>query len=262
MSDIRTKMLEALGLAQETIIDDPKALLKCLFLVGGAGAGKSYVVKQLAGLVVPVPKVIDSDKLFSKKLDVAQLPQKIPPKNEPDPEKKALRDKQMALRDKAMVGINKVLQSQLNGYFSVIIDGTGKNAEKMAARKATMEKLGYDCFALVVNTSLPVAQERNAERVRSLPATGPESVEEIWHLVQANVPFFKKLFGDKILIVNNDPKRLDVDTVRGVMTKFFSGKTQNPVGQTLLANKDKGSITRQVSPEDIGKFESETRLPQ
>jgi len=260
--DIRSKMLEALGLAQETIIDDPKALLKCLFLVGGPGSGKSFVVKQLAGLVVPVPKIIDSDKLFTKKLDVVGLPQKIPPKNDPDPVRQALRDKQMKIRDTAMVGINKVLQSQLNGYFSVIIDGTGKNADKMAARKATMEKLGYDCFCLVVNTSLPTAQTRNADRTRSLPATGPESVEEIWHLVQANVPFFKKLFGDKILIVNNDPERLDVALVRDVMTKFFSGVTQNPVGQALLANKDKGSITRQVGPDDIGKFESQTRLPQ
>lgn len=259
--DIRTKMLEALGLAQETIIDDPKALLKCLFLVGSPGSGKSFVVKQLAGLVVPVPKIIDSDKLFTKKLDVAGLPQKIPAETDQDPANQKLRTQQMGLRDTAMAGINKVLQSQLNGYFSVIIDGTGKSADKMAARKATMEKLGYDCFALVVNTSLPVAQERNAERTRSLPATGPGSVEEIWHQVQANVPFFKKLFGEKILIVNNDPKRLDVAAVRDTMTKFFGGETQNPVGQALLANKDQGSITRQVSPEDIGKFESQTRLP-
>jgi adenylate kinase family enzyme len=256
MNDIRQKMLEALGLAKETILDDEKALLKCLFLTGGPGSGKSYVVKQLSGLVVPVPKIIDSDKLFSKKLDVAQLPQKIPSATDEDPEKKQLRANQMALRDKAMSGINKVLHSQLNGYFSVIIDGTGKNAKKMKERKEIIERLGYDSFCLIVNTSLPVAQERNAKRERSLPPTGEGSVEQIWGQVQANIPFYQELFGSNCLVVNNDPEKLDVALLRKTMTDFFGRKVTNPVGQALLANKDKGSITRQVSPDDVGKFES------
>jgi adenylate kinase len=254
MHDIRQKMLEALGLAKETIIDDPKMLLHACFNVGGPGSGKSYVLKQLQEVITPFPKVIDSDKLFTKKLQVNDLPQKIPAEASDNPEQQKLRQQQMALRDKAMASINSVLKTQIGGYFSIILDGTGKVSKKMAARKEVMERLGYDTFAIIVSTSLPVAQERNAKRERSLPATGEGSVEQIWGQVQNNIPFYKELFGNNCIIVNNDPGKLDVAALQAKMAKFFHSPVQNPIGQELLANKDKGSLTRDVAPDDMDKF--------
>jgi len=153
-----------------------------------------------------------------------------------------------------MLGINNVLKTQMGGYFSVILDGTGKTAKKMEARKVAMERLGYDTFALIVSTSLPVAQERNAKRERSLPATGEGSVEQIWHQVQDNIPYYQQLFGDNCLVVNNDPGKLDIAELQAKMKKFFHSPVANPIGQELLANKDKGSITRDVAPEVMDKF--------
>lgn len=254
MITIRNKMLETLGLANETILDDPKMLLHACFNIGGPGSGKSYVIRQLEEVIVPFPKVIDSDKLFTKKLTVAALPQKIPPEKTDNPEQQQLRQQQMALRDKAMAGINSVIKTQIGGYFSLFIDGTGKSAKKMADRKEALESLGYDTFALVVSTSLPVAQERNAKRERSLPATGEGSVEQIWHQVQDNIPYFQKIFGSNLLIVNNDPGKLNIPELQARMKKFFHSPVSNPIGQELLAKKDKGSITRDVSPDVVNKF--------
>jgi predicted kinase len=253
----------------ETIIDNPKGLLKCVFLTGGAGAGKSFVVKNLfpsisgnrtdnsagSDVIHPAPKILDSDALFTRKLTSAGLPQKIPSASDID--NSELRTKQLALRDKAMTSTIAVLKNVLNGYFSVILDGTGKSADKMIQRKLIMESLGYDCLNLVVSTSLQIAQDRNKKRTRSLP---PDAVEEIWHQVQQNIPKYKQLFGKNCVVVNNDPGQLDVQFLREQLTQFLTAPVQNPVGQELLANKDKGSITRSVSPEALSAFESDAPI--
>ena len=42
----------------------------------------------------------------------------------------------------------------------MLIDGTGRDFDKMAREKARAEDLGYDTFMIFVDTSLPVALER------------------------------------------------------------------------------------------------------
>jgi adenylate kinase len=288
MNDIRTKMLEALGLKpiEETILD--KGIMKAIFLCGSAGSGKSTVIKVLfpslgidyhsedgkawkkgkkgeadkevnlasgSDIVTPPPKVIDSDKLFSRKLDVAGLPQKMPGKNTQDPAEQELYKKQMAQRDVALSKINNVLETQLNGYLSVILDGTGKNPQNMEKRKATLERLGYDTFILVVKADLETSQRRNAERVRSLPAKGEGSVEEIWHQVNAAIPIYKQMFGKNCYIADNNDNQLNKESLRKAVGSFLNSPVQNPIGQELInQGKKGGSITRNVAPEDMNAF--------
>jgi adenylate kinase len=292
MNDIRTKMLEALGLAplEETILD--KGIMKAIFLTGGAGSGKSTVIKTLfptlaidshddsgqamirnkdgklepvnipsgADVFTPPPKVIDSDKLFTRKLDVAGLPQKMPGKGATDPAEIELYKKQMALRNVALQKINNVLKSQLNGYLSIIIDGTGKNPENMVKRKAVLERLGYDTFILIVKADLETSQRRNKKRTRSLPEKGEGSVEEIWHMVQAAIPQYKQMFGKNCFIADNNDGQLNREALRKAVAGFLNSPVQNPIGQELIATGKKGgSITRNVAPEDIGAFEQVKR---
>jgi dephospho-CoA kinase len=91
----------------ETIED--KFLLKAIMLAGGPGSGKSYTIKQIKQLgdIYPFPRVIDSDVLFTKKLEVNKLPQKLA---EPNTE---LRMQQMNQRSDAINGLNKFLHQQL-----------------------------------------------------------------------------------------------------------------------------------------------------
>ncbi len=62
--------------------------------------------------------------------------------------------------------------------------------------------MGYDTFMVFVNTSLEVAQKRNAERSRKLPS---EIVEEYWNEVQGNMTYFQGLFGNaNFMLVDNN----------------------------------------------------------
>ena len=249
MDPIRSKMLEALGLVDEAITDAGQ--LRAILLCGGPGSGKSYVVKKLMDNVSPQPKVVDSDKLFVKKLDVAKLPKVIPPEDAPSPEEKALRTQQLDLRNKALEGIKQFLKNYLNGYLPLLIDGTGKNYNNMVIRKQKLESLGYDTMVIVVSTSLDVAQERNAKRERKLPAHGAGSVDEIWKLVQDNIPKYHQLFGENCVIVDNNPGKLDVDYMVGKVNKFFSGAPKNPIGQELVKSQ---AANRNVAQADLDTF--------
>ena len=57
----------------------------------------------------------------------------------------------------------------MEGRLGMIIDGTGHNFQKIKKEKKQLEALGYDCYMVFVNTTLPVAQERNKKRARRLP---------------------------------------------------------------------------------------------
>ena len=65
-----------------------------------------------------------------------------------------------------------------------------------------MIDLGYDTYMVFVNTSLEVAQKRNEERPRVLPA---DTVEKYWKDVQKNMAVFQGLFGNaNFLLVDNN----------------------------------------------------------
>jgi len=283
MSDTRKKMMEAFGLAplEETILD--KGIMKAIFLCGSAGSGKSTIIKTLfptlmvhhhgedgkaydkngneiilpsgSDVVTPPPKVVDSDALFTRKLDVAGLPQKMPGKDAQDPEEQELYQKQMAVRKVALSKINNVLKSQLNGYLSIVLDGTGKNPENMKKRKAVLEKLGYDTFILIVKADLETSQRRNKKRDRSLPPKGEGSVEEIWHQVNAAIPAYKQMFGKNCYIADNNDGQLNTESLRKAVGGFLNSPVQNPIGKELIdQGKKGGSITRDVAPEDMDAF--------
>ena len=52
----------------------------------------------------------------------------------------------------------------IKGRLGMVIDGTGRDYDKIANQKALLQQLGYDCYMIFVNTSLDVALERNAKR--------------------------------------------------------------------------------------------------
>lgn len=260
MNIIRQKMLESLGLGQHGVPEQPLELdeaitdagqLRAVFMCGSAGSGKSYVIKQLMDNVNPKPKIVDSDKLFVKKLQVANLPSVIPPEDAPSGAEKELRKQQLELRNKAMESIKQVINNYLNGYLPILIDGTGKSYNNMVARKQTLEKLGYDTMCIVVSTSLDVAQERNAKRDRKLPAHGAGSVDEIWKLVQDNIPKYKQLFGENCIVVDNNPGMLNVGYMSEHVNKFFEGLPKNPIGQELVKSQ---AANRKVDPADVAQF--------
>ena len=57
----------------------------------------------------------------------------------------------------------------LDGRLGLIIDGTGKDYDKIAKQVSGLKGIGYECAMIFVNTSLDTAQERNKMRKRTLP---------------------------------------------------------------------------------------------
>ena len=91
----------------------------------------------------------------------------------------------------------------LEGRLGLIIDGTGKDYDKIAKQVQGLRALGYETYMIFVNTSLDTAQEQNAKRKRTLPE---KEVTAMWNAVQNNIGKFQRLFGGKnfIIVDNND----------------------------------------------------------
>lgn len=170
---------------------DPN-IFKAIFLAGGPGSGKSYVVRRTTGGLGM--KVVNSDDIYEKMLKDAGLtttPEDI------------YSDEGQEIRKRAKQ-TTKVMQGNfLDGRLGVIIDGTGKDYDKIAKQVAGLKAIGYDCYMVFVNTSLDTAQERNRMRQRTLPE---KEVETMWNAVQQNIGRFQRLFGSRNMIIvdNND----------------------------------------------------------
>ena len=174
---------------------DPN-ILKAFFLAGGPGSGKSYVVKRTTGGLGM--KILNSDDHFERLLKDAGLDSKMPP------EEKQPRD---VARDRAKDLTTFQRKNFVRGRLGLIIDGTGKDFNKIAYQARELEGFGYDTHMIFVNTSLDVALQRNKERDRSVPE--PIAVKS-WNAVQRNIGKFSNFFKGNFIIVDNNDKDEDM----------------------------------------------------
>jgi hypothetical protein len=123
----------------------------------------------------------------------------------------------------------------------MIIDGTGHNYGKIKNEKDLLEKAGYDCSMVFVNTSLDIAQQRNKERDRVLPE---KIVKKSWEDVQKNLGGFQALFGSRFVIVDNSKflNAQDAANKFGALTKKFVNKwagepIKNPIGKRWVKDQ-------------------------
>jgi len=176
-------------------LNDPN-IFKAFFLAGGPGSGKSYVVRRTTGGTGL--KIVNSDDAFEKLLKDAGLSLKMPPEEEQERDVARSRAKQ----------ITKARQTNyIEGRLGLIIDGTGKDYDKIARQSQQLRELGYDTYMIFVNTSLDTALERNAKRARSVPES---IVVQSWKDVQSNIGKFNNHFGSGMIIVDNNDAGEDV----------------------------------------------------
>ena len=200
---------------------DPN-IFKAFFLAGGPGSGKSYVAGRTMG--GHGLKSVNADEAFEYLLKQAGLSLKMPP------EQQEPRD---VVRGRAK-DITKARQKNyLEGRLGVVIDGTGKDANKILGQKSGLEELGYDTYMVFVNTSLDVALKRNAERSRSVPEP---IVVKAWKDVQSNIGKFSNMFRAGFIVVDNNDAGEDIlkeveKRVRGLLRK----KVKNTRAQSWMA---------------------------
>ena len=190
---------------------DPN-IFNAIFLAGGPGSGKSYVVKKTTGGLGM--KIVNSDDIYEKDLEKAGLDIGKPDDIDSD-QGQAIR-----LRSKEKTTARRGLW--IDGRLGIIIDGTGKDVAKITNQKKLLDLLGYQCAMIFVNSSLDVAQQRNKDRPRSLST---KRVERMWNDVQKNIGAFQSTFGSKhFIIVDNNDAGEDIfnkvyKRIRGLVTK-------------------------------------------
>ena len=199
---------------------DPN-ILKAFFLAGGPGSGKSYVVKRATGGLGM--KIVNSDVQFEKKLKDAGLSTDL---RELDP---TTRD---TIRARAKEITKKQKANYVEGRLGLIIDGTGKDYDKIAKQATQLKQLGYDVHMIFVNTSLDTALERNATRDRKLPDS---IVTQSWNDVQKNLGKFSQYFRRNFIVVDNNNAKEDVfgQVYKQVMS-LAKAKIQNPTGKRWI----------------------------
>ena len=204
---------------------DPN-ILKAFFLAGGPGSGKSYVVKRGTGGLGM--KIVNSDDTFEKYIKDAGMTFKMNTKlgREQEPE----RDK---LRDRAREIASKKKGNYVDGRLGLIIDGTGKDYDKITKQAQELRLLGYDIHMIFVNTSLETALARNAKRDRTLPAS---IATKSWKNVQTNMGKFSQFFRQGFVLVDNNDSKEDVmGPVYKQIKSLANAKVQNKIGQQWIA---------------------------
>ena len=222
-------------------VDDPH-IFKAVFMAGGPGSGKSRIadspILKGGGL-----RPINSDDVYEYKMKKAGLDY-----GDPDV---IYSDQGQEIRGRAKEVTAKREQMYLDGRLGIIIDGTGRDINKIATAKEKLVKMGYSCMMVFVNTSLEIAQERNVNRERTLK---PEEVSRMWNEVQNNMMKFQQLFGKgKFQIVDNnggleDPERKkNFEKVQKNVTAFLSRPPSNPYAKKWIENerRNKTAINQQ-----------------
>jgi len=194
-----------------------KNIFKAFFLAGGPGSGKSFVTTSaFAGSGL---KVINSDNAFERGIKKAGLSLKMP-----DSEADA-RD---MVRARAKATTSNMLDLALAGRLGLVVDGTGRDFDKISYQVRALRELGYDAHMIFVNTSLDVALQRNQMRSRTIPEY---IVTRSWNDVQSNIGKFQNLFGpsNMVIIDNNiSDKELTTQTMTKV-SKAVNRMLNNPI---------------------------------
>lgn len=235
--------LKVVDLQEDDLIEsiNDKNLFKSVIMVGGPGSGKTYIYKK----TFPNIKSINSDTLFEFLLKKEGLDLVID-SNAPDYEKK------MKIRSYAKSLTKNKESLLLNGMIPIVLDGTGKEYDKVVNQKKALERLGYDVSMVFVNTNLETARARNLKRERKVPE---EILDKSWEAVQNNIGSFQQLFGNGFHIVDNsgnagtDHSRLD-----SIYRKTIESPLQNRIGQQTI-NKLKEIGGKYLTDLSISKLE-------
>jgi predicted kinase len=255
MMSIKEAILEQLMIEG---VDDP-GILKCVFLAGGPGSGKSYTAKEIFGVgktaISSVSasglKLVNSDTAFEKALKDNGINPKDLAKYEDENGKMwniiSGEDNPTSIRNQAKKVTKQQQAFYEAGRLGMIIDGTGNEVTKIKDKKKHAESLGYDCYMVFINTSLEVALERNRSRDRTL---SDERVTQIWKDCQNNLGAFQSMFSGNFIIVDNTE-------YKKYQSKFKNKKTgEIKIVDTMIAQniqKAIDSFLRKPLYNQIGK---------
>ena len=227
-----------------------QSIFKAVFLAGGPGSGKDYVLDntlQGQGLTE-----INSDKALEFLMDKEGLDKKMPESE------KEIRD---YVRNKAKNMTELRQRLALKGRNGLIINGTGDNVEKVARIKTALEEMGYDTSMVLVNTDDDISAERNIDRGRRGGRAVPETIrKEKWDAVQDARTEYAKMFGDKYMEFDNSQdlreappevvrdKKIELLQIYKNVKEFVSTPPQSEEASLWVAHELDVSDTSNIDP--------------
>lgn len=213
---------------------DP-GIFKAVFLAGGPGSGKSFIVGQTS-LVALGLKLVNSDQAFERALQLAGMEATTD---------NIFSSKGQSLRDRAKFVTNKRQQGFIDGRLGLVIDGTGRDVKKILTQKTELEKLGYQTAMIFVNTDLDTAIDRDKARSRTL---GKDQISPMWRAVQNNIGQFQQHFRHNMFIVDNSTDADYKSQTMNVYKKMMSWTRSAPT-----TNKAKKWINNQMTMKRMGE---------
>lgn len=221
-----------------------KAIFKAVFLSGGPGSGKDYVLDNtLAGHGLTE---INSDKALEFLMDKNNMDKKMP---ESEAEARNL------IRGKAKDVTELRQKLALLGRNGLIINGTGDDPKKYAKIKKELEDLGYETSMIAVLTKDEISAQRNIERGQRGGRTVPENIrKEKWDAVSNARPEMAKLFGNNYKEIDNSMDLRDEkipleqrDAKKKEMLQLFKGV------QEFIKKPPKNEQAQQWIAGELGK---------
>jgi shikimate kinase len=221
-------------------INDP-GIFKAVFLAGGPGSGKSFMVGKTALTALGL-KLINSDPTFEAQLKKIGL--------QPTPED-IFTPKGQAARDKAKSLTKRRSANYIDGRLGLVVDGTGKDYNKIEKQAKGLKTLGYEVAMIFVNTNLKTAISRDAARKRTL---GEKEVTKMWQEVQDNIGEFQSFFGNNMIIVDNSEganwQKGSTDAYKK-MSKWVSQPPSSGIAKKWIASvKSQRGISESVELEE------------
>lgn len=191
---------------------DP-AIFKAVFLAGGPGSGKDFVLGKIIsgfGLVE-----VSSDPFLSHLMTKHKLDLKMPEHETSQRDLVRGRAKNLEQEKKRLV---------IAGRLGIIVNGVADEVNKILYKKKELEELGYDTMMVFVNTSDEVSRQRNIERGQMGGRTVPEAIRsEKWKGAQEARKHFAIMFGEEhfISVDNSEDIRFVSPEVRANIERGF-----------------------------------------
>ncbi len=166
-----------------------------IFMVGGPGAGKSSVLRDLE-LTNKGYRLINQDPYLEKYIKEAGLSSDEKTYNK---EERSLRAK---LGWKARKAAEEDLARNTAAKESMVVDGTGASYKATTKKMKALEDAGFEIHMIFVNTSKDVAVQRN--RARAERSLADFIVTKTWDSVQESAKQYKEDYAGRFYEINTD----------------------------------------------------------
>lgn len=230
-------------------INDP-GIFKAVFLAGGPGSGKDYILKQtIAGHGLTE---INSDIAFEFLMKKHKLDMKMPADEE---------EKRNAVRDRGKQVSKTKNMLAVDNKQGLIINGTGADPDELAEIKKMLEdEHGYETMMVYVATDNEVSKQRNIERGERGGRTVPEKIrEKKWKQAFEAKKVLSGIFGDSYIEVDNslDLRNADVETIKAKKEEFNSifKRVKSFVGKSPKSKVAKQWIEAEAAKRGVTKVE-------